>query len=63
MGVNRATEQETLQVLHTLWVGGRLSSYEVKKLLWQAYSLELTVLTNGEIRAESEDGETKYSIN
>tara|TARA_B110000971_G_scaffold113152_1_gene116100 strand:+ start:1848 stop:2033 length:186 start_codon:yes stop_codon:yes gene_type:complete len=57
-----ATAHETLQVLHTLWIGGRLSSYEVKKLLWQAYGLELTVLSNSEIRAESKDGNTKYSI-
>lgn len=62
MGVNKATEYEILRVLHTLWVEGHMSTYRVRFLLNDCYDLELTVLANGEIKAQSPDGKTKYSI-
>lgn len=62
MAVNKATEYETLRVLHTLWKSRSLETATVKRLLKEDYNLELTVLTNGEIKAQSPDGKTKYSI-
>jgi hypothetical protein len=62
MGVNRATEHEILRVLHTLWVEGHMSTSKVRFLLKDCYDLELTVLTNGKIKAEPKDGKTQYSI-
>lgn len=62
MAVEKATEFETLRVLHTLWKSRRLETSKVKMLLEEAYNLELTVLANGEISAQSKDGKTKYSI-
>lgn len=62
MAVGRATEFETLRVLHTLWKSKGLETATVKRLLKEDYNLELTVLANGEIKAQSTDGKTKYSI-
>jgi hypothetical protein len=62
MAVQRATEFETLKVLHTLWKSRGLETATVKKLLKEDYNLELTVLANGEIAAQTPDGKTKYSI-
>lgn len=62
MAVNKATEYETLRVLHTLWKSRSLETATVKRLLKEDYNLELTVLANGEIKAQSPDGKTKYSI-
>ena len=62
MAVKKATEFETLQVLHTLWKSRRLETAVVKRLLKEEYNLELTVLANGEIQAQSPDGRNKYSI-
>lgn len=62
MAVKRATEFETLQVLHTLWKNRHLEASEVKRLLKEEFELELTVLANGEIKAETADGKNKYSI-
>jgi len=60
--VARATEFETLKVLHTLWKSKDLDTAKVKTILKETYNLELTVLANGEISAQSPDGKTKYSI-
>ncbi len=60
--VAKATEFETLKVLHTLWKSKDLDTAKVKTILKETYNLELTVLANGEISAQSPDGKTKYSI-
>jgi len=62
MAVKTATEFETLQVLHMLWKSRKLEAATVKKLLKEEFELDLTVLANGEIKAQSQDGKTKYSI-
>ncbi len=62
MAVQRATEFETLRVLYTLWKNRDIDIVQVKNILNENYGLELTVLTNGEITAQSLDGKTKYSI-
>lgn len=60
--VAKATEFETLKVLHTLWKSKDLDTAKVKTILKETYNLELTVLANGEISAQSPDGKIKYSI-
>ena len=60
--VAKATEFETLKVLHTLWKSKDLDTAKIKTILKETYNLELTVLANGEISAQSPDGKTKYSI-
>ncbi len=60
--ITKATEFETLRVLHTLWKSKDLDTVKVKTILKETYNLELTVLANGEISAQSPDGKTKYSI-
>ncbi len=62
MAVQRATDTDTLRVLHTLWKSRRLEAATVKRLLKEEFDLELTVLANGEIAAQSPDGKIKYSI-
>lgn len=62
MAVKRATEFETLRVFHTLWKSRKLETTTVKRLLKEEFDLELTVLANGEISAQSPDGKNKYSI-
>lgn len=52
---------DTLQVLHYLWGKGELDTVQVKNCLWEAHGLLLTVLSNGYIKAESEDGTAKYA--
>jgi hypothetical protein len=60
--VAKATEFETLKVLHTLWKSKDLDTAKIKTILKETYNLELTVLANGEISAQSPDGKIKYSI-
>lgn len=60
--VAKATEFETLRVLHTLWKNKDIDTVQVKNILNENYRLLLTVLANGEIAAQSPDGKTKYSI-
>lgn len=62
MAVKRATEFETLRVLHTLWKNKDLDTSKIIRYLKDAYELELTVLANEEISAQSEDGRVTYSI-
>ena len=62
MAVARATEHDTLRVLHTLWKSRKLETAVVKRLLKEEFDLDLTVLANGEISAQSTDGKIKYSI-
>jgi hypothetical protein len=62
MAVGKATEFETLRVLHTLWKSRSLEAATVKRFLKEEFDLELTVLANGEISAQSPDGKIKYSI-
>jgi len=61
--VAKATPFETLRVLHNLWKKGHLDTSRLKYLLLAGSSLQLTVLANGEIKAQSLDGQEKYSIN
>jgi hypothetical protein len=60
--VGRATELDTLRVLHTLWKSRKLETSTVKRLLKEEFDLDLTVLANGEIKAQTPDGKIKYSI-
>lgn len=61
--VGKATEFEALRVFHNLWKKGQMDATQVRHLLETEYFLKLTVLANGEIKAESFDGEKKYTIN
>jgi len=63
MAVKRATEFEALTVLHTLWKSNNLATSEVKRLLKEEFDLELVVLANGSITAESTDKQQKFTIN
>ena len=62
MAVEKATDFDTLRVLHTLWKSRRLETAVVKRLLKEEFDLDLTVLANGEISAQTPDGKNKYSI-
>ena len=62
MAVARATEFEVLRALHTFWKDKDIDIVKVKTILKESYNLELTVLANGEISAQTPDGKTKYSI-
>jgi hypothetical protein len=62
MAVREQQHFEVLTVLHTF---GKIRDIEVQKIktiLKESYDLELTVLANGEISAQSPDGKIKYSI-
>jgi hypothetical protein len=60
--MRKANTEEALRVFHTMWRSRAMNAVTVKTLLKEEYDLELTVLANGEIKAESPDGKTKYSI-
>jgi len=60
--MRRANTEEVLRTLHTIWKSKAMNIVTVKTLLKEEFDLELTVLTNGEIKVESPDGKTKYSI-
>jgi len=60
--MRKANTEEVLRTLHTLWKSRGMDTVTVKKLLKEEYDLELTVLANEEIKVESPDGKTKYSI-
>jgi hypothetical protein len=62
MAINKATEFETLKVLHALWKSKGLEAATVRRLLKESYNLELTSITNAGITAQSPDGKSKYSI-
>lgn len=62
MAVAKAADFEVLRVFHTLWKSRGLETATVRKLLKEQFNLELTVLANGEISAQSPDGKIKYSI-
>ncbi len=62
MALKKSTEFEILRALHTLWQSRDLDTVKIKTILKETYNLELTVLANGEISAQSPDGKTKYSI-
>ena len=61
--IAKATEFETLRVLHMLWKNKDIDTVQVINMLKENYDLDLTVLANGEIKAQSLDGQEKYSIN
>ena len=63
MAVQKATVFETLRVLHSLWVSRDLEPAKIRIILEESYDLALTILTNGEISAQSKDGKQKYKIN
>jgi ssDNA-specific exonuclease RecJ len=62
MAITQSTKFEILRALHTLWSSRNLDTVQIKTILKQAYDLELTVLTNGQIAAQTPDAKTKYSI-
>ncbi len=61
--VPKATQFETMQVLHNLWSTNQLTAVEVRSMLKKQFDIQLTVLANGSIQAESQDGKQKYKIN
>jgi hypothetical protein len=60
--MRKANIEEALRVFHTMWRSRKMAGFQVKTLLKEQFDLELTVLANGEIKAQSPDGKTKYSI-
>lgn len=60
--MRKANKEEALRVFHTMWKNRGMDTVTIKKLLKEEYDLELTVVANGEIKAQSPDGKTKYSI-
>lgn len=54
---------EALRVLHNLYKMGKITFTDLRNYLREQYDVEITVLTNGEIKAESQDGKHKYLIN
>lgn len=54
---------EALRVLHNLYKMGKITFIDLRNYLREQYDVEITVLTNGEIKAESQDGKHKYLIN
>jgi hypothetical protein len=60
--MRKANKEEALRVFHTMWKSRGMDTVTIKKLLKEEYDLELTVVANGEIKAQSPDGKTKYSI-
>ena len=60
--MNKATEFETLRVLHTLWKKKQMETAQVRHLIKTSCFLELTSITNGGITAQSMDGKQKYTI-
>ena len=60
--MRRANTEEVLRTLHTIWKSKAMNIVTVRTLLKEEFDLELTVLANEEIKAESPDGKTKYSI-
>jgi len=60
--MRRANIEEALRVFHTMWGSRAMNVVTVKTLLKEEYNLELTVLANGEIKAQSVDGTQEYSI-
>lgn len=58
----KVNEFETLRVLHFLWKKRQVTVVKVKQILKESYDLELTVLTDKKIKAQSPDGKSKYSI-
>ena len=60
--IAKATQFETLRVLHMLWKNRDIDTVQVINMLKENYDLDLTSITNGGITAESIDGKTKYSI-
>ena len=46
-----------------LWKNKDIDTVQVINMLKENYDLDLTVLANGEIRAQSTDGTQKYTIN
>ena len=60
--MNKATEFETMRVLHNLWKKKQMETAQVRHLIKTSCFLELTSITNGGITAQSMDGKQKYSI-
>lgn len=61
--MRKATDFETLQVLHSLWRAGQIDVRGVKHMLLTVHRLHLTSLTNQGITADSLDGKNNYKIN
>ena len=59
--MRKPNEFDTLTVLHYLWGKRQMDIVQVKDCLWEAHGLLLTVLSNAYIKAETEDGKTKYA--
>ncbi len=60
--MRKANTEEVLRTLHTLSKSRGMNTVEIMGILKEEFDLELTVLTNGEIKVQSPDGKTKYSI-
>jgi len=63
MSLTKPTEFETMKVLYNLWENNHLSVRDIKHFLLVEYNVNLITLNAFEIKAESIDKKTKYSIN
>jgi hypothetical protein len=61
--VSKAPIFEALKVLHNMYRMQTITINVVQNYLKEQYDLQLTVLANGSIQAESQDGKQKYKIN
>ena len=59
--MRKPNEFDTLKVLHYLWKKGQMDTVQVKDCLWEGHGLQLTVLSNGYIKAETPDRTAKYA--
>ena len=62
MSLTKPTEFETMKVLYNLWENNHLSVRDIRHFLLMEYNVDLIILNEFEIRAESVDRKTKYSI-
>lgn len=60
--IQTPTAFDAMSVLHLLWKTNHMDVVAIKNFLKQEYNLTLTVLANGSIIAESEDGADTYTI-
>jgi len=60
--MRKATNFETLHVLHSLWRAGQVDVNWVKHILLTVCQLHLTSLTNEGITAETFAGGSKYKL-
>jgi hypothetical protein len=60
--IAKATTFEALRVLHNMYKMRSITINVLQNYIKEQYDLQLTVLANGSIQAESQDGNQKYKI-